>query len=91
MEYLESHVKPSVVLMDMRMPRCDGPTTIRKIRENPAFDGIKIFAISGSTPEENRVDTEEERVNGWFMKPLNPKSLVDALAVTDQQPSPTAA
>lgn len=81
-DYLDSNAKPSVVLIDMRMPRCDGPTTIRRIRENPAFDGIKIFAISGSTPEENRMDADQEGVNGWFMKPLDPRSLVDAMAVT---------
>jgi carbon storage regulator CsrA len=80
-EYLESNETPSVVLIDMRMPRCDGPTTIRRIRENPAFDSIKIFAISGSTPQDNYMDAEQEGVNGWFMKPLNPKSLVNALAV----------
>ena len=81
-EYLSSNAKPSVVLIDMRMPRCDGPTTIRRIRENPAFDGLRIFAISGSTPEESRIDVDDERVNGWFLKPLNPKSLVDAMAIT---------
>jgi carbon storage regulator CsrA len=91
MEYLESNVKPSVVLVDMRMPRCDGPTTIRRIRENPAFDRVKIFAVSGSTPEENRIDAEEVGVNRWFMKPLNPKSLVDAMAVTTHDPEPSAA
>jgi carbon storage regulator CsrA len=90
-EYLESNEKPSVVLVDMRMPRCDGPTTIRRIRENPAFDGVKIFAISGSTAEENRMDPEEAGVNRWFMKPLNPKSLVDAMAITTNEPEPTAA
>ena len=90
-EYLESNVKPSVVLIDMRMPRCDGPTTIRRIRENPAFDGIKIFAISGSTAEENHINTKQEGVNGWFMKPLNPKSLVDAMAVTNHHGAATVA
>jgi carbon storage regulator CsrA len=90
-EYLESNVKPSVVLIDMRMPRCDGPTTIRRIRENPAFDAIKIFAISGSTPKDNRLNSEEEGVDAWFMKPLNPKSLVDAMAVTARDPEPTTA
>jgi carbon storage regulator CsrA len=91
MDYLESNEKPSVVLIDMRMPRCDGPTTIRRIRENPAFDGVKIFAISGSTAEENSLDAEEEGVNRWFMKPLNPKSLVDAMAMGAGEPEPTAA
>lgn len=91
LEYLESNEKPSVVLVDMRMPRCDGLTAIRRIRENPAFDGTKIFAISGSTPEENQMNVEREGVDGWFMKPLNPKSLVDAMAVTAETVSPTAA
>ena len=81
-EYLESHEKPSIVLIDMRMPRCDGPTTIRRIRENPAFDSVKIFAVSGSTAKENQLDSTKDGVNGWFMKPLNPQSLVDAMAVT---------
>ena len=91
MEYLESNAKPSVILIDMRMPRCDGPTTIRRIRDNPAFDGVKIFAISGSTAKENRMNPKEAGVNGWFLKPLNPKSLVDALAITAADPEPSAA
>jgi CheY-like chemotaxis protein len=90
-EHLESNEKPSVVLIDMRMPRCDGPTTIRRIRENPAFDAVKIFAISGSTPEENRMDAKKEGVDGWFMKPLNPKSLVDAMAFNVNQLETTVA
>ena len=90
-EYLESNINPSVVLIDMRMPRCDGPTTIRRIRENPAFDAVKIFAISGSTPEDNRLNSEEEGVDAWFMKPLNPKSLVDAMAITARDPVRTIA
>jgi carbon storage regulator CsrA len=89
MEYLESNEKPTVILIDMRMPRCDGPTTIRNIRENPAFDRVKIFAISGSSADEIKLDAKKEGVNQWFMKPLNPQSLVEAMAVSG--PEPTAA
>ena len=89
--YLESNEQPSVVLVDMRMPNCDGPTTIRRIRANPAFDATKIFAISGSTPEENHINAEDEGVNGWFMKPLNPQHLVDAMMVTSDYPETTIA
>ena len=72
-EYLESNEKPQVILIDMRMPRCDGPTTNRLIRDNPAFDLVKIFAISGSTPEETQLNSKADGSNGWFMKPLNSK------------------
>ena len=90
-EYLDSNEEPSVILIDMRMPRCDGPTTIRRIRENPAFDGVKIFAISGTSPQENGLDVAEREVDGWFTKPLNPKSLVDAMTISFREPDPAAA
>ena len=80
--YLASHEKPSFVLIDMRMPRCDGPTTIRRIRENRALDDVKIFAVSGSTPEESCLEVGKDRIDGWFMKPLNPDALVHALAAS---------
>ena len=67
--------------MDMRMPRCDGPTAIRRIRENPAFDKTRIFGLSASTAAENRIDMREEGISGWFMKPLNPELLVDAISL----------
>lgn len=89
-EYLETHPKPSLVLVDMRMPRCDGPATVRRIRQNPTFDAMKIFAVSGSTPEENQLDVQQAGISGWFMKPLNPESLVNAMANT-LEPSAVAA
>ena len=68
--------------MDMRMPRCDGPTTIRRIRQNPAFDETRIYGLSGSTAEEAGIKLCEEGVSGWFTKPLKPNQLVDAMAAT---------
>ncbi len=79
LDYLAENEKPEVILVDMRMPRCDGPTTIRRIRENTCFDDVKLFAISGSSPQECGVDLEESGVSHWFRKPLNPKLLLDAM------------
>lgn len=86
LEYLQSHVKPSFMLIDMRMPRCDGATVVRRIRDNPAFDDVKIFAISGSTAAENQLNDRRDGVNQWFMKPLNPRSLVDAMSASISRP-----
>jgi carbon storage regulator CsrA len=77
LDYLATHDLPDAVLLDMRMPRCDGPATVAAIRGNPACSGLKIFAVSGAKPEEVNVPTG---VDGWFTKPLNPARLVDTLA-----------
>jgi carbon storage regulator CsrA len=37
LDYLSTHRRPDVVLLDMHMPRCDGPSTLSKIRHDPAL------------------------------------------------------
>jgi carbon storage regulator CsrA len=70
---------PDVVLLDMRMPRFDGRKTVSAIRGNPDYRGVKLFAVSGSDPEEMNVSLGPNGVDRWFSKPLDPKTLVDAL------------
>ncbi len=78
-DYLETHDTPGVVLMDMRMPNCDGGTTIRRIRKEDRYSGMRIFGISGSDPSDNALEIGDEGVNRWFRKPLNPQFLLDAI------------
>src|SRR5207247_7632458 len=47
LDYLKARGRPDVVLLDMGLPRLDGPATLRKIRQDPACAGLKIFAVSG--------------------------------------------
>ncbi len=79
LDYLSTHEPPDAVLLDMRLPRCDGPTTVAAIRGNPTFSRLKIFAVSGARPDEVDVPTGPAGVDGWFTKPLNPARLVDTL------------
>lgn len=79
LDYLASHDQPDMVLLDMFMPRCDGPTTVSAIRSNPAFSGIKVFAISGTSPSQLGVSTGPRGIDRWFAKPVNPERLVREL------------
>lgn len=74
LEYLEEYT-PDVVLLDMRMPRCDGPTTIRHIRKNPSTADLYVIAVSAAEPDEFDVPTGSGGFNRWFSKPLNPEAL----------------
>jgi carbon storage regulator CsrA len=71
--------KPEVVLLDIRMPRFDGRKTISAIRSNPDYNDLKLFAVSGTRPEEMHINVGPDGVDRWFQKPLNPKALIDAL------------
>jgi carbon storage regulator CsrA len=70
---------PDVVLLDMRMPRFDGHKTISAIRNNPEYRGMKLFAVSGMRPEDTNVSLGPSGVDRWFTKPVDPKSLLEAL------------
>lgn len=79
LDYLGSHGGPDVILLDMGLPRLDGPTTLHQIRRNPAYGGIKIFGVSGHLPEEFDLERGPHGVDGWFHKPLDPAVLVHDL------------
>ncbi len=79
LEYLSSHQRPDLVLLDLRMPRCDGPRMLAEIRGNPQYQGLKVFAISGTSPEEVGVPKGPGGVDAWFPKPLNARKLWQAI------------
>ena len=65
-----------MVLLDMGLPRVDGPTAVREIRRDPAFAGLKIFGVTGHLPDEFNLARGPEGVDRWFCKPLDPAALV---------------
>lgn len=87
LDYLAAHERPDVVLLDMRMPRCDGPTTLRAIRAEPRLADLRVFCVSGTPPQEMGVPTGPGGIDGWFPKPLNPRTLWDAIRRSVSSPS----
>jgi CheY-like chemotaxis protein len=71
--------RPDVVLLDMHMPRMNGAKTVRTLRKNPEYQTVKIFAVTGSQPEELDVEIGPRGVDRWFLKPIKPQLLVDSL------------
>jgi CheY-like chemotaxis protein len=61
----------------MGLPRCDGATTAREIRRDPACARLRIFAVSGHSPNEYNLDCGS--IDRWFAKPLDPAVLLQEL------------
>ncbi|MDA0834249.1 MAG: response regulator [Planctomycetota bacterium] len=79
LEYLASQPDCNLVLLDMCMPRMDGRSTIKTIRENPKFNDLKVFAVSGTEPAQFGVEMGPKGVDCWFAKPLDPEKLVSEM------------
>lgn len=79
LDYLQQHEDPLVVLVDMCMPRCNGGDMVRQLRADARHHQTRVFAISGTTPEDNNLNIGNGGVDRWFRKPLNPQFLVDAI------------
>jgi CheY-like chemotaxis protein len=81
LEYLSMHARPDVVLLDMMMPRLDGPAFVRAVRSDPKLRGLSIFALSGLGPEDFDIPTGPLGVDRWYEKPVDPKALVSDVAI----------
>ena len=86
LDYLENNPQPNLIMLDIGMPRMDGAELIRRIRETPSLDDVKLFAISGNTPRQANVSLEKNRIAKWFRKPLKPAKLVDEINREFRQP-----
>lgn len=78
LESLQKH-RPDFVLLDMNMPRCDGPTMLASIRSNPDWGGLRVFAVSGCSQQEAGPSVGENGIERWFQKPVDPEVLLGAM------------
>jgi carbon storage regulator CsrA len=87
LDYLRTRGRPDVVLLDMVLPRCDGPTTVRQIRREPAWAGLKIFGVTGHSPNHFELESGPSGVDRWFRKPLDTDRLLRELSEELESPA----
>ncbi|MGL4555059.1 MAG: response regulator, partial [Gemmataceae bacterium] len=74
-----SAATPDLVLMDMEMPRCDGATAIRRLRQSPTARAVPVVVLSGTRPEDYGLTVGPGGVDGWYQKPIRPREVLPAL------------
>lgn len=79
MDFFADNEPPRLVLVDMKMPVCDGHQTVTSMRQSDRFSGVPIFAISGSSPQENDLAIGRDGVDLWIPKPLSVETLLNSI------------
>jgi DNA-binding NarL/FixJ family response regulator len=83
---LAAELRPDVVLMDLRMPRCDGVEATRRLREQDA--SVKVLVLTTYADDRSVIDALRAGARGYLTKDVGATEIRDALQrVTIGQPA----
>ncbi len=68
---------PDVILMDIRMPRCDGLSATRLIKAE--MPDMKIVILTTSTDDQDLFEAVKAGACGYLLKSIEPEELLEAL------------
>ena len=72
-------VQPSVIILDLGLPRMDGWEVALRLRNTPATSEIPIIALTGHVTRESRQRALTAGVNEFCAKPCLPMDLIAAI------------
>jgi two-component system, cell cycle response regulator DivK len=72
--------RPSLVLMDIRLPGIDGVEALRRLRAEETTRGIAVMAMTASVMSEDRQKIVGAGFDAYQSKPINVTDFVAAVA-----------
>ena len=60
---------PDLMLLDLNLPKVDGPTILQEFRKHPECAHTPVIVVTSSDSEKDRAKVAEFRVTRYFRKP----------------------
>ena len=74
--------KPSLILLDVVMPKQDGFATCRKLKKDADTAGIPVVLVTSKNTDTDKFWGEKQGADGYIVKPFSPEELIDTVSVT---------
>ena len=75
----ESSPRPSIILLDLNMPKKDGREALEEIKKDPNLRNIRIIVLTTSKAEEDIYRTYNLNAASFITKPVTFAGLVDVV------------
>ena len=69
----------NLVLTDQNMPRMDGISLTKKLRENPKFKQTPILILTTESSDQMKQAGRSAGATGWLVKPFDPNRLTEVV------------
>ena len=83
---LVQELNPDVILMDIRMPRCDGLSATRQIKA--LRPEIKILMLTTSAEDRDLFESVKSGASGYLLKSISGNAFIEALRGLEQGTPP---
>ncbi len=76
--------RPGLILLDLNMPRKDGRTVLKEIKNHPALCRIPIAVLTTSKDDADVYRSYDLGVNSYIVKPVTFEAVVDTLQTLEK-------
>jgi DNA-binding response OmpR family regulator len=80
-------VSPSIVFLDIDMPRLDGVAACRRLRRAPATSGATIVILTAATDDRASARADEAGADLFMTKPFSPLEVLQLVDRIGTRPS----
>lgn len=75
----ENNPKPSIILLDLNMPKMTGLELLKKIKDNDMLKAIPVIIFTTSNQEKDKVESFKLGIGGYMVKPIDYAQFVEKI------------
>jgi two-component system response regulator len=72
--------QPSLILLDLKLPRVDGIQILRKLKDDPKKKNIPVVALISSKEGKNYLESFNLKADAYMIKPVDYKQFCAAIS-----------
>lgn len=83
LDYLRNPVKglPSIILLDINMPKMNGHECLKHLKEHPVFRNIPVMMLTSSKERQDVDKCFDLGISGYILKPVDYAQFLEAIQV----------
>jgi two-component system, chemotaxis family, response regulator Rcp1 len=81
----EDAFRPTLVLLDLDLPKRDGREVLREIKRDAALNDIAVVVLTASDARDDVANSWEHDADGYIVKPLTADQLRVALRIIEKR------